>query len=237
VTPLLGFAVSSEVPEAPIIAEMAAALLCQLRRVEHRWAGYSRMTAGPAILRWTSVVDDPMPDLGFARVHVVNSIPEAPNDLAYHSVSADGMPFCRIGWQQVRAEGGALTGPNGLLSAISHEVAEACVDPDCTLTAAMPDGTRTSLEVCDWVQGLDYEELPDHYVAAVVGPEFFVIDAQPAGLCDGRVWAPFILSSGGYHDVIAADGTTSLVFGAQMHPAKRARIERTGVRGGMKARR
>lgn len=239
---MLGFCLWSSVPAAPITQEMAAAALCSLRRCEAwwRWAGRPLMTDGPCALKLQAgVVHDGIVALpGFAKVQVVPVLPDAPQDVAYHTVDAGGDPYGLISWAAVLAEGGSLMGPGGLLEALTHEMLEALVDPTCRQTVPLPSGGRTPLEVCDWVQGSAYEELPGHFVANAVGPRFFT--PGETGALDlasdvgrGAVTRAFEETPDGYHEVIADDGSVSQVFGERMRPAVRARLERTGPRGGL----
>ena len=184
----LGFAVYSSVPGVSITAEMGSALLVAVRKLEHAWAGQPLMCDGPAqLLYWPGGSPIMKYPPGYVHVDVVESLPDAPQDIAYHTVTAGGDPLCLISWAAVQAEGGTITGPNGLLSAISHEVLECLVDPTCQRTVPLPDGSGnlTSVEVCDWCQGTDWAPIPGVYVASAVDPEFLSTRAVGALLLRG----------------------------------------------------
>ena len=248
-----GFAISSEVPEAPITFEGAEAATMTLRRLEKWWADEcSRDTVwerqANVDVKWSPVVGDMLPDPEYAVVHVVRGFtePGTENDVAFHTLDDKGRPVCLISWEQVQREGGSLTGPNGLWSAITHEIKEARIDALCNRTAALPnDAGRTPIEVDDWLQGSDYEEpgCPGVFVSNSAGPGFFVAGTVRAlGLdiaSDVRsptVTQAFQETPGGYHEVDHWDGTTSLVFGDRVPGDKADRIRRTGARGGLRRR-
>ena len=245
-----GYALSSAVPEAPITDAIGSALVANLRRLEQWW----RMHLNP---EWDNLVNVALEyctetgavpsDPTYAVVQVVASLPDAPGDIAYHTLDASGRPLCLISWAAVQTEGGTLTGPNGLVSAISHEILESRVDPLCAWTVKQytgelnPDGVDEPIEVCDRVQGSDYEEpcAPGIFVANAVGPRFWI--AGQVGLLDIRsdvttaaVTSAFEQLPGGYHEAIAANGAVTQVFGDAVSAMKRARLLRTGVRGGMR---
>jgi len=242
-----GFAVSSEVAAAPITAEMAAAKLCAIRRTEKNWANFPRACV-KADLIWTATIGQPPLPANYISVHVVEKFtdPDLADAVAYHTVTAAGDPICFISWEAVQAEGGSLTGPDGLLSAIVHEILEALIDPDCRESDPLPAGYgdlsgtyETSREVCDWLQGSDYEELPDHYVANASTPSFFGLEQgapydNAAGVGKPAVTGPFQQTDEGYHDVQAPDGTSTIVTGDKMPAKKAARVRKRGPRGGMR---
>lgn len=245
-----GYAISSEVAEAPITEARAVAITKSLRRLEAWWSEELKSCAAwenlPNVeVKWSPDVGAILPDLEFAVVHVVPAFtePGTENDIAFHTVDEFGRPMCKISWAAVLAEGGSLDGPNGLVSAISHEVDESRIDAPCTEVVPLPGGgdKTTSLEVCDWVQGADYEEdgSPGIFVANAVGPRFFRegeagrLDIA-SDLREPTVTSAFQETPGGYHDVISPDSPVTFVFGDEMTEAKRARVTRTGPRGGMR---
>src|SRR5580693_6299217 len=118
-----GFWLASSAPAAVFTDAHGQALLKSIRRCEAWWANHSRMTDGACELLWSSEIGATFDDPSYASVVLVPSI-AIPGDLAYHSVRANGQPYCEIGWSQIVAEGGTLTGPDGAMSAISHELLE-----------------------------------------------------------------------------------------------------------------
>lgn len=135
---------------------------------------------------------------------IVDDIPEAPNALAYHSITPAGRPMLRLGWETIKANGGTLIkGGGSMSSAMSHEVLETIGDPYVGWWSDF-DGTREiALEVCDPVQGDSYE-IDGIAVSNFVGPRYF---SQGPGPYDymGSLTAPLTLSPGGYI-VLREDG-------------------------------
>lgn len=113
-------------------------------------------------------------DIQTADVHVtriVDSIPEAPGALAYHTVDEEGRPLLVIGWDAIKSQGGDIWA--AFWSAISHEICEERGNPYVNLNVDMPDNTHdTALEACDWTQG-DLYDLDGHKMSNFVTPEFF----------------------------------------------------------------
>lgn len=231
--PQKGFWLASHVPGVVIQPEWASALLVSLRKLEVAWPE-GRMTEGPAELRWSPDVGAVLTDPAYSAIIVKPSI-TIPGDIADHSVASNGQPVSEISLAAVQAEGGTLTGPNGLLSAIGHELPEADIDPTCQRTVLLPDGSgrRTSVEVADWRQNTDVEILPGIWVANWVTPGFFGLGGPSTDMM-GVPITPSTLSSGGYHDVLAADGTETLVFGERASDFLITRVKRNGPRGGLR---
>lgn len=144
-----------------------------------------------------------------------------PNALAYHT-EMNGQPciFVGAGICEKNCPGSDwVGGPDSLLVAASHEIAETIVNPNVNLW--VDRGTsEEALEICDWVQGDSYID-PDGpsgmYVSNFCHPRFF--SSRPAsrfdamGLC-GSAWE---LRPGGYHTPRTGGptGTTTQVFGAR----------------------
>ena len=228
------FAVSSAVPDVVIQPEWCQSFAMAVARLAKWWgilAPTVEYTTQPGQL------DDPD---GY-DVQIVQSLPNAPDDIANHTV-VNGKPLCLISWAAVQAEGGSLTGPEGLTVAMSHEILECTIDPLCTKTVPVPNvngmgDISTPVEVCDWVQGSDYCEIAGIYVANAVGPRFFMQGAT--GLLDIRsdlgpaaVTAAFQLLPGGYYEKIQGSQVSN-VYGERVSAVKRARLDRTGARAGL----
>lgn len=240
-----GYAISSSVDEAPITEAMAVAITKGLRRLEQWWRPYlsTDVTWGGEAnvdVKWSPTIGDMLPDPDYCVVHVVPKLDD-PHVVAYHTYDFN-RPICLISWAMVQVEGGSLVGPDGLISAISHEVFESRVDATCAKTARMPDGLYTPLEVCDWVQGTDYCEpgSPEIYIANAVGPRFFVVGAQGrldirSDVTEPAVTQAFQETPEGYHEVEQLDGSVTQVFGSRFPECKKPRIIEKGTRGGERA--
>lgn len=237
-TPPYLFACSSACPDAPLDAEGCLALAKQQARLA-KWYGHE-----PCRVEFTTELGE-FDDPGAIDVRVVETHGDAPpGAIAWHTVE-NGRGTIWVLWGAVQASGGTLKGPNGLYSAISHELCETAEDEPCDETVPLPgdgaDPLRTSLEVCDWVQGSDYEEdgSPGIWLANAVGSYFWGIGNYRAEGLDiasdlraPTVTVAFTETSGGYHDVIAPDGTSALVFGDRVPEHVKARLLTTGPRAG-----
>lgn len=146
---------------------------------------------------FVAVDGNSIPKKGARVFHIVDSIPEAPDALAYHTIDADGRPVLRIGVDVVRTTGDLLA---GLESGMSHEVCETEADPYVQWNADMPDGkSDTPIEVCDWTQGDTYT-VAGCTMSNFCGPRFFNANETEGpfdhmGLCT----KPFELRPGGYY--------------------------------------
>lgn len=214
-------ALSSAMPDVPITEREAVALLQNLRRCEALWLKYltdpqnanARIwgCAANVELRWsveTSAVDS-SPDA--VIVQLVAALPDGTPDgvIAYHTLDAQLRPLCLISY---------VAAGNDWVSAASHEIQESRVDATCTATAQAPDGSWWDLEVCDPVEGSDYEE-NGIMVANGVGPRyFFPQDTGPLDIV-GAVSASYQELPTGYH---VANGVE--VFGERVSDAKRAHV-------------
>ena len=247
-----GYALASMVPDAQLTPAIAQAILMSLRRFEAHWRdrlvtiaewGNAENVALEASYEVGAVPADPT----LALIQIVQSSPVPSGDIADHTVDANGRPICYISWDAVQAEGGTLTGPDGLVSAITHEVHESRLDPLCLTVTPLPNvngmgDTSTPLESDDALQGTDYCEpaAPGIYVSNSCTPAYFLqgntsetaqLDTR-ADVTTSAVSEAFEIAPEGYREVIASDGTTSNVYGAKVSHLKHARLERTGPRSG-----
>jgi hypothetical protein len=90
---------------------------------------------------------------------LVDEDKDVPGALAYHDLT-DGRPILVTMAKTILDSGGTTFGPDGVLSAHLHEVEETFNDAACNLIARGPDGKYRWREVCDAVQGEDYEITP-----------------------------------------------------------------------------
>jgi hypothetical protein len=253
---MIGFGVSSSVPEAPVTPEIGTALLEHLRRVEALWAPYlvepetapgnldaiareglvnnaEKWGRLPNVgLEYTTVVGDVSPAANICRVELLpdfRAFPEVPpEDEAFHMVDSLGRQVAYLSFAACGAD---------WVSAAAHEIGEARIDADCSNSFPRGDGTRWAAEVADSLEGTDYTEPGGAIrVANVAGPRYFgITDEGPLDIA-GAVYEPWQEPPGAYHTVIAADGTETQIYGEQVPPEKRAELDRRGARS-RKARR
>ncbi len=245
-----GFGVSSSVPEAPFTQEIGTALLENLRRCEALWMPYLvEPETAPGVLdaiareglianaemwerlphvelEYTTKVGDISPANDICRVELLadfSAFPDVPQeDEAFHTVDAQGRQVAYISFKACGA---------GWVVAAAHEICEARIDAPCTNSFARGDGTRWAAEVCDSLQGTDYAESGDTVqVANVAGPRYFDLESEGPIDIAGAASEAWQETPEGYHELTAADGTTSQVYGERVTAKKRAELERRGPR-------
>jgi hypothetical protein len=228
-----GYAISSDVEGFPITAEVGTALLQNLRRCEALWVkqltdpqeANARVWGCRANVdvMWSAETGAVDPDPALCVVQLVPSLPAGvdANIIAYHTVDDSGRPLCLISY---------VAAGSDWPSAMSHEICESRVDATCNATVRAPDGRVFDLEVCDTVEGSDYEEASVR-VANVVGPAYFGIDRGPLDIA-GVAAEPFQILPTGYAVI---DG--SEVFGAMVSGAKKDYILGTHGRPGIRRQR
>jgi hypothetical protein len=227
------FALSSSTPDVAIAPAWCLAIAKSLARLA-RWWGLD----APHVVYTTRIgeLDDP----GAIDVHVVpdwSAFPDVPsNFLAYHTLVA-GRPVCYISWAAIQATGATLTGPGGLVSTISHECSESLVDPGLDHVVTNPQGQKELVEVCDRIEGTDYEEPGSEgiWLANALGPLCFSLSmGQGWSMCDiasdlrpAVATRPFPLAPGGYYQPIGLPA----VYGASAPQHLKDRIDAGGGRG------
>jgi hypothetical protein len=169
-------------------------------------------------------ISDPLrvtttPDATAYQFFLVDTIPEAPTALAYHSVR-NGVPFGKIGI------GPTLQAGQSVSSATSHEAVELQCDRFC---ASWSFSNRlqslVATEACDPVQGEAYPiTIPNGkqiMVCNFVTPAYFSDDAlgKPVDHL-GHLTRSFDITPGGYQ-VIMKGGVASNVFGPRVSAALR----------------
>jgi hypothetical protein len=225
-----GFALSSAVEGAPLTPQIALALTENLRRCEALWVkqltdpqeSNARVWGCRAQVdvEWNAEVGAVNPDPQLSVVQLVATQREGtpPGVMADHYVDANGRPVCEIFY---------IACGSDWPSAMSHEICEARVDATCASTVKAPDGTTWDLEVCDSVEGSDYEENGVR-VSNAVGPAYFQLSTGPLDIA-GAVAAAFEQLPTGYH---VADGQE--FFGERVSEAKRAHVMSEAGRPGMR---
>lgn len=212
--PMDSFAIVNESTDTQITKDIllkgAAALQTQSER---DFAPLWKQTPSTVVVATSEDVESM--DVHVTRI--VDSIPEAPDALAYHTIDDQGRPLLVIGWNACKSEGGDIW--KTLWSAISHEVCEERGNPGVNLNVDMPDGHHdTPREVCDWVQG-DLYEIDGIWVSNFVLEAFFQ-SASPDGtqldfmkLCT----EPLTVRPQGYTVLRSVkDGASRMVFGKEV---------------------
>ena len=152
-----------------------------------------------------------------ARVITVMDELDDPQALGYHTEDGSEHIWGVVGTKVAMDQGAkALTGPYSISSILSHEVAEAFVDPYCTGWFDSGKGYQVAYECADPVEN-------DTYLIDGVGVSNFVtaewFDAQAAKTDKfdfmGHLKAPFTMSKGGYW-VQSKAGQATQKFGEGM---------------------
>lgn len=116
------------------------------------------------------------------------------NALAYHDVTADGLPICKVFVQTIQDDNASVS------VAASHELCEAAVDPTINLAAQDLTGTFWAYEVCDPVEDDQYGYDKDGVlVSDFITPAWFGFrdSAAPFDFKD-KCSAPFQVLAAGY---------------------------------------
>jgi hypothetical protein len=129
--------------------------------------------------------------------------------LGYHDLTPDGLPLSKVFVKTTLADGQRVS------ATACHELAEMLVDPALNLTVQAPDGTVYAYEVCDPVEGAEFE-LDGLSMHDFVYPSWFQ-GFWPEGSVRfdhlGRLTKPFALLEHGYMPVFR-DGAWTKVFGS-----------------------
>lgn len=188
-------------------------------------AGYDMVFAA----RWgvLPVLVSQVGDENTARVlHLVDTIPEAPDALAYHTVDDQGRPVLRLGVETIRSY---LTASQNLIDeitkAMSHEVFETAMNPFVGLYCWVPGKTvMLSYEVCDPVQGGAWKQGSSMLSDFVLPAYFDAEDLEGPFNYLGTLVAPLSCASDGYQSW--SDGQQT--FGADVPGFKKRDVENYG---------
>ena len=207
---------------APVAAAIAAALTVQLNRDLATYYGGNyavRAAAGAGDIQ-----------VGETACIIVDALPQAPKDVAYHDVDGNEVPRVFL----ARSQCSSLTSGAGSVSgALSHELVETAVDPAINAWRRDNAGQLWAQEACDPCQENGYEingisvsnfVLPAYWAQGSTGPYDFL----------RLVDAPFQVIGGGYAIKLGPDGKESQVFGdvgAARLARKRHPTSRTYQRG------
>ena len=206
---------------------IAGALEVQLNRdVATWWGGSYAVRAG------ASKTDIQAGEIACA---LLDSLPGAPGDVAYHDVTGAEVPGVFLARTQCTS---LVVGSDSVSSALSHELCEAAIDPYCNAWRDQGNGTEVAQEGCDAVQEAGYE-VNGIAVSDFVLPAFFANGSAPpfdylGTVGVGAVDAPFATMPGGYQLTRSGAGNETQVTGkmGERRAAKRAHwSSRTFKRG------
>lgn len=185
---------SSGVPDGEVNA-IVAALAVQLRR------DFGPAWHTSAHLRF--VGQGHKPPAGAWTIAILDTSDQA-GALGYHDLTPEGLPLGKVfaGTDRLYGQHMSVT--------LCHELLEMLVDPEINLVAQANDQSFYALEVCDPVQGDEYD-IDGIPVSDFVTPAWF--GGRSAFDHLGRVELPFELSPGGYisrFDPASGQGWTQL---------------------------
>jgi hypothetical protein len=124
-------------------------------------------------------------------INIRDSIPEAPDAVAYHTVMTNGVPDIEMGMNNVDS---IARGSDSLICALSHECAETAVDPGGNQYAELLDGTTKARakEASDRVQNITFRLttgadasdflLQSAFIPGAIGPWDYVSRVTGANL-------------------------------------------------------
>jgi hypothetical protein len=189
--------------------DCAGACMVQLNRdVAAEWGGAYSVRRGTA--------QDVAP--GEIVLSIVDSLPNDPNAIAYHDVNGQAVPVAFLGLQTCSTLADAST-------AISHELCETAVDPECNTWSDDGGGQEFAQEACDAVESFSYDiggiRVSDFVLRAFFapssgGPYHYLGSTGSADLA-----RPYATARGGYQITRASGGTVTQVQG-EMRPMRKA---------------
>jgi hypothetical protein len=127
--------------------------------------------------------------------------------LAYHDVTASGMPISKVFVKTIQGDKSSVS------VAASHELCEMAVDPTINLAAQDNSGSFWAYEVCDPVEDDEYGyEIDGILVSDFVTPAWFGYPSSTGKQLDfmGHATTPFVILSGGYAQKFTASGWQQL---------------------------
>lgn len=223
-----------EVLDAGKLASAATILAVYLNRDV---GGYWGIPGGALVRAGDSPLEGEWP------VHIRATLPDAPGAIAYHTVNGVGVPDIYDGLTLSQT----LFGPDGWLTALSHELAETVGDVGTNVLCGDGQGKLYARELCDADEVANYPiELPKTdgttavaYVSNFLLPNFFIPNA--AGPYDFMTQkslhaagergpkAPFetVPSGGGNYQIVETDPASESQVNAARTPAVRTMYEGT----------
>jgi hypothetical protein len=170
--------------------------------------------APAAVVFYTDAAAVPAAAHGIA---IVDTIQDQPKGLlGFHTEDQGGKLWGVVPAKPVLDNGAQVTiGDWSVSSALSHEVLEMLVDPNCNLWANDGKGSAYTLEVCDPVEAPSYT-VNGVSVSNFVTPSWFDPLAPATAQFDklGQLTSPFSILKGGYV-VCESAGTPQQEFGGE----------------------
>jgi hypothetical protein len=195
-----------------LLQQISAALEVYADRDVAFWWG------GQHTVRVGSVTDPPA--AGDVVTAIVDSLPDSPTTVAYHTDTGAEIPVIFLSRQQCNS---VLVGNGSVSDALSHEIAEVIGDPPCNRYSQQgedgqgPNGLFAT-EIADPTQE-DWYEIDGVSVSNFVLPSFFATGAAAPWTYLGNldpsketVTGPFQTAKGGYQITMTA-GTNGTVNG------------------------
>jgi hypothetical protein len=204
-----------------LIAEVITVQMCR---------DYAPNCGGPAVVvrAGKSATDIQVGERVFS---IMATLPDAPGDVAYHSVDGNGVPFALLAITTCDTILGAGT---SVSSAVSHEVLEEEGDPGCNRYADDGLGTEHAIELCDAVETQSYAITSSGGTVAYVsdflldawfipnapGPYSYMALARLQGAVDAPGPMKTVSSGGGNYQMIRTSPTSeNQVFAKRTHKA------------------
>lgn len=182
----------------------AACAVQLLRDVVPVWGG------GPIAVRVASSPTDVL--AGEMVFTILDELPQAPGDVAYHDVAGNALPVGYLGLSTCNTLDDVST-------AISHELCETLGDPACDLWVDDGAGHEWCRELCDAVEAASYpidlgDGGPPIAVSDWLLPAFFAPTAPGPYSFRGTAQGPLVTAPGGYQLQRTAGGNETQVTGA-----------------------
>ena len=204
-----------------VIAEVCTVQMCRDKQPN---------SGGPAVVvrAGASATDIRAGERVFA---ILATLPDAPGDIAYHSVDGNGVPFALLA---ITTCDTVLGSGSSVSSSVSHEVVEEDGDPGCNRWADNGAGTEHAIELCDAVETQSYAITAQNGTVAYVsdflldawfvpnapGPYSFMSLAKMAGAVDPPGPMKTAPSGGGDYQAIRTSPTSeNQVFAERKHKA------------------
>jgi hypothetical protein len=203
------FVIVQEAASSPLVpsvtpewlAGCAASCTVQLNRdVSAEWGGGYAVRVGTAA--------DVSP--GEIVFSIVDELPDAPGAIAYHDVNGNAVPVAFLALSTCNTFDDVST-------AISHELCETAVDPECNTWSDNGGGQEFAQEACDAVESFSYDIdgvkvsdflLRAFFAPSAAGPYHYMAKTGAADLP-----RPYFTAQGGYQITRPSGGSVTQVQG------------------------